>query len=88
MSDKPENPPAFPEASFNRIGDVSHGTTYSGMTLRDYFAAHAPISLELFLNGLSREQQDKGMAYILQMFAIARGQYADAMLAERAKITT
>ena len=39
MSEELENPPAFPENTFQKVGDVAVGECKSGMTLRDYFAA-------------------------------------------------
>lgn len=35
MSDKPENPPAFPHPYYEHMGDEP------GMSLRDWFAGHA-----------------------------------------------
>jgi hypothetical protein len=39
MTNKPENPPAFPHTDW--INAQGQGQTYEGMTLRDYFAAKA-----------------------------------------------
>lgn len=39
------NPPAFPQQEFSRIGEISEGTIYGGMSLRDYFAAKVMQSL-------------------------------------------
>lgn len=43
MTDKPENPPAFPTLLLDKVDNVEHGETQGGMTLRDYFIAHAPV---------------------------------------------
>lgn len=70
MSEKLENPPAFPcqemrETAFSGQSFIEH---YSGMTLRDYFAAAA-------LQGLcARGERD---------VALKAYYYADAMLKER-----
>lgn len=61
LSDKKTGGPAFP---------VQDLTDYQGMTLRDYFAAHAPMSPWLGEEGL---RQSVARAY----------RWADAMLAER-----
>jgi hypothetical protein len=39
MTEKPENPPAFP--STETFLDGTHYTNHPGMTLRDYFAGQA-----------------------------------------------
>ena len=60
---------------------------YSGMTLRDYFAAHAPITMAdatktLFDSGTKDEVTVMDVINILSKMRFA---YADAMLLERAK---
>ena len=79
--------PAFPE--------VSTGPNYTngGMTLRDYFIAHAPAaeiegmvpqdvgSCARYL-GIPKYENEK---HYLLLLAKARCQWADAMLAERDK---
>lgn len=70
MTDKPENPPAFPVPSIS-----------DGMTLRDWFAGQALAGLlgghgHVFIaNGNSPRNGCVRMAF----------EYADLMLAERAK---
>lgn len=54
---------------------------YAGMTLRDYFAAHAPWSPANFLGDPTDEAVHKVAAYMAKK-AYA---FADAMLAERSK---
>lgn len=55
-----------------------------GMTLRDYYKAHAPVTWEMARTEANRtstggfvEQED-----VIQTMAKLRGEYADAMLAE------
>jgi hypothetical protein len=74
MTDKPENPPAFPmPASEHSLG--GHHEQY-GMDLRDWFAGMA-------LQGVHARGEDTraGEKYI----AIYAYQMADAMLAERGR---
>lgn len=57
-----------------------------GMTLRDYFAAHAPISLSdvaQFFGDTSLKQKSYTDAFAA--LAAMRDSYADAMMAERAE---
>lgn len=69
MTDKPENPQAFPHGNPTHGGDI-------GMTLRDYFAGQA-------LAGLSGLARIEGMSpEDLASMAYAD---ADAMLKERSK---
>lgn len=78
MSARDDGGPAFPlpDKEPNGNGDVIPQWTQPGMTLRDYFAAHAP---ELPIP----PQID------LKAYAAAKAKwcywYADAMLAERSK---
>ena len=67
MTDKPENPPAFPQHPDAPYLSVEQGY---GMTLRDYFAGQALAS---FTSGTRKAHEDAGKAYRI----------ADAMLAER-----
>lgn len=77
MSDKPNNPPAFPMPDFiHPDGRVEHGM--HGMTLRDYFAAKA-------LSIVSRPAVDGSICQNNGVLACWAYQLADAMLAERAK---
>lgn len=77
MSDKIENPPAFP-----RSGSVYDYGAQPGMTLRDYFAGQA-------LAGLLAHPYCKsvgpGFNGVTVRVAIEAYAVADAMLAERAK---
>lgn len=83
MTDKPENPPAFPQSD----------TIYGGMTLRDWFAGQAlagwmagygPQSDHpCTLDDIRRENGEHSQ--IAQNIARCSYQLADAMLAERRK---
>ncbi len=71
-----QNPQAFPCAADTRLNE-------SGMTLRDYFAAHAlPSVLAHYLvangNGCAAD-------HALRNVPVLAYKYADAMLAERAR---
>lgn len=66
---RPHNPPAFPER--NRFGDA-----VPGMSLRDWFATHAPEPPETWWGG----GRIDGAGYALWAY-----QYADAMLEAREK---
>ena len=72
--------PAFPTVDANRAEDYG---TY-GMTLRDYFAAHAPIDVadanEAFYRTHGRSPRTSEM---LDTLAGLRSMYADAMLKAR-----
>lgn len=57
---------------------------YDIRTLRDYFAAHCPMTLETYLMGVDKEKiKAWKTADALASFALARYQYADAMLKAR-----
>lgn len=63
--------------------------TCHGMTVRDYFAAHAPITMEDARNHWKRTTTSYGgnwpdMSVLLAVLAKLRGEYADTMMAERA----
>lgn len=80
---KPNDGPAFP---------CSHGDYMQfGMSLRDYFAARAPISVQdaMIASGLGMAAfagRNRGERIeIMKALAEMRMDYADAMLAERAK---
>lgn len=90
--------PAFPgkqPAIFAPIlstGEVHHQlpatAQHVGMSVRDYFAAHAPIDLiearnhwhKMHGNGSRQPTYE----VLFDTLAMLRGQYADAMVAERA----
>lgn len=80
------NMPAFPAPNFivpenleakhiHRLGETQ------GMTLRDYFAAHAPQSAERMGEWVDADQRDA----IYRASAENAYRWADAMLAERVK---
>ena len=53
------------------------------ITLRDYFAAHAPINYEIALQNVLTEKSNLFCEDIFAMIAKMRFAYADAMLTER-----
>jgi hypothetical protein len=60
---------------------------HNGMSVRDYFAAHAPIDLADARNQWHKMHgsgsRQPSMQDILALLALLRGEYADAMTAER-----
>ena len=80
MMATPDNPPAFPVSGYDDT-HIQHSA--EGMTLRDYFAAHAlPSVLAHYLvangNGCAAD-------HALRNVPVLAYKYADAMLAERAR---
>lgn len=76
--------PAFPTAEFY---DEKHVGTIFGMSLRDYFAGQALVacmSSPRWVEGLDISAAKSGSKFGEALAAMAF-QYADAMLAERAK---
>lgn len=78
-----ENPPAFP------MGNPEQGG-YDGMTLRDYFAGQAPVTLldaaiACGWHGLEAAEmhRDEYRATLWAVMALMRYEYADAMLSSR-----
>ena len=74
--------PAFPQASPEMVITGQSIEETQGMSLRDYFAAHAPITGEWFLSARKQTDDPRVAARALVEWAYV---YADAMLAERAK---
>lgn len=74
---QPPTDPAFP-------GLVQLNGGYPGMTLRDYFAAHAPVPRpEVFFSVIDDEQD----AVVMAAAAERAYKWADAMLVARNKET-
>lgn len=71
MSDKPENPAAFPAPEFLKAGDAVLMANQRGMTLRDYFAAAALQGI--MVNGSSNERS-ANLAYEHADFMLKAGQ--------------
>lgn len=87
----PDGGPAFPVGGFPGDTFFKPVPPHAGMTLRDYFAAHAP-SLPAKLGVLAEEAADiespdkthgEKCAVLLEIAAEWRYRYADAMLAAR-----
>jgi hypothetical protein len=87
MSDKPENPPAFPTAAYEGIGGAA--IYQGGMTLRDYFAAKAEVPWNAVLEMWKLNRQigtnDPTVEQLLGYRSQLKYVEADAMLAERSK---
>ena len=88
--DKPENPPAFPQLSVDSVqsdgyGDIIESFTASerGMGLRDYFSAHAPITLEDVRADARNQNVTLTTRECMEWLARLRIIYADAMLKAR-----
>jgi hypothetical protein len=90
METKPENPSAFPENRWQRVGEIEEGTSNPGMTLRDYFAAKALGGMFASHAIFIKIGEPEGMkpAAMRKMtnneIAEAAYQYADDMLKARA----
>lgn len=89
MSKKDTGGPASPVENAGSVGALS-----PGMTLRDYFAAHAPqpsqeaINTEIRLDKARNPYNEPHKPRLrdqAEIIAHLRYEYADAMLAERAK---
>ena len=71
-------------------GDETRMISGAGMTLRDYFAAHAPVTPESWardwmeVNGGNFDDRTPGE--VAEIMASWCYYYADAMLAERSKV--
>lgn len=96
MSDtRKDGGPAFPHWSGWREGDIQEVESKDGMTLRDYFAVHAPESeirsmkpgnmerCALYL-GIEEDDYNADIHY-RQVLAKVRYEWADTMLSERDK---
>ena len=94
---KPNGGPAFPAqlravffsdavkpADLKRaLDDCGELDTKAGMSLRDYFAAHAPTMHPEYLKGLPVNPGEDLEAWMARRMAIWALKFADAMLAER-----
>lgn len=75
--------PAFP---LPEGSETSAGS--EGMTLRDYFAAHCPITVEEAADiasgiGMFSDEEERTLDRLIDFYASVRVKYADAMLAAR-----
>lgn len=76
--------PAFPKA-LDPYPNLS-GTPQDGMTLRDYFAAHAPVDYSMACQAFGSTpnlNNDQERAAFFAVWAFMRSEYADAMLKAR-----
>ncbi len=87
--------PAFPRPVSEDDGRFGRNQeqygAQDGMTLRDYFTANAPVTIgdAMLRCGFCEESigmfEQESRTEIFTVLAEMRGEYADAMLAERAK---
>lgn len=83
MSGRDDGGPAFPNITPDM--PIQGGP---GMSLRDYLAGQAPITLadaQVIMGATFDVNNDKDRAAIMLVLALMRYEYADAMIAERAK---
>ena len=92
MSEQIDNPPAFPTGAARQFKNIEGRRELApaigseGMTLRDYFAANAPITLADVYHTFFENKPDIGnpnKELLIKCFAEIRYQYADAMLKAR-----
>lgn len=78
------NLPAFPATE-------AHGLNggWSGISMRDYFAAHAPIDMAearaFWYRQNGNGSKQPAIEDLFDVLAMLRGRYADSMMAERAQ---
>jgi hypothetical protein len=77
MIERATGGPAFPTDTERQVGPSTFH--FEGMTLRDYLAAHCPITWTEAQK--YNEDGDEEMKFFVEM----RSEYADKMIAERAK---
>ena len=76
---------AFPGTEIVEYGSGPRAEHHIGMTLRDYFAATAPIGVADAYDAFYREHgRNARQSEMFETLATLRGRYADAMIAERA----
>lgn len=77
--------PAFPSSA--STGPDGQSVSFFGMTVRDYFMAHAPFDIghAAQMLGLDFDQlgTDTNRAMAMGILTLMRREYADAMLKER-----
>lgn len=91
MSARNDGGPAFPDPGRAQSAKQRETLTGTGITARDYFAAHAPISVQDALISAGFDTSSIGTLprefriEIMNLLAEMRMDYAEAMIAERAK---
>lgn len=94
MGERKEDGPAFPTASIQTLKDGHEFTFSGGVTLRDYFAIHAPQPTDQQISrGMDRDKNrnpynEPGKPKLREreeIIAALRYEFADAMLRERSK---
>jgi len=80
--------PAFPSEQHETQDGSWNQTFESGMSLRDYFAAHSPVDYLAAMavhGGRPNLNNDHERAAFFAVWALMRREYADAMLSECSK---
>jgi hypothetical protein len=86
MSNKNDGGPAFSSAEVVDHNNDVMAYAESGMTLRDYYKAHAPVTATEVNDAFwSAYRRNADLPEFMELMAEMRGAYADAMLLERAK---
>ena len=86
MTTRDDGGPAFPERRWKNMGVTAEdwqAMNLPGMTLREYFAAHAPPMPDSLWGGEPELHDDAARAGYLAVVAMWNYEYADAMLAHR-----
>lgn len=90
MTDKNDGGPAFPcdELIARDETGALHGAPISshGMSLRDYLAAHAPVSFDAAISAFGADpnfNRDNERAAFFAVWSLLRFEYADTMLEAR-----
>jgi hypothetical protein len=81
--------PAFPSTRWERVGDVTKGFSLDGMTMRQYYAAHCPFTLDQAMATLREEIKGTNKTFtgedMVACLVKYRFIYADLMIAEDLK---
>jgi phosphoketolase len=80
------NEPAFPVPSYVNAQGETHDVEFTGMTLRDYFAARAmPVAIKTLMHDYTRDDEDWFWESYIDNDMLAELSYemADAMLKAR-----
>jgi hypothetical protein len=89
MNNIDDGGPAFPVYGLKDANDRVVCFPQSGMSLREYFMAHAPITVADAVRCCGwrgpPDWNDANRATVMSVLALMRREYADAMMAERNK---
>ena len=89
MNDAKDGGPAFPEQGLSGLpnGEFIHGR--SGMSLKDYFMAHAPVTFEMAIQAYGATPNlcaDMERRCFFAVWCLLRKEYAEQMLDERESV--